>query len=72
MNSQDYREYFSYFGIKMEDLSEDNRRYPRKDRENRSYDHIRLTIRTILRQSSLIQRIVLVILLQGNGVFITN
>ena len=66
------REYFWYFGIKMEILSEDNRRYLRKDRENRSYIYIRLKMHTILWQSSLIQRIVMVRLLQDNGVFITN
>ena len=34
----DYREHFWYFGIKIEDLSEANRRYSRKDQENRSCD----------------------------------
>ena len=56
----------------MENLSEDNRRYLRKDRENRSYIYIRLIMHTVLWQSSLIQRIIMVRLLQDNGVFITN
>ena len=56
----------------MENLSEDNRRYLRKDRENRSYIYIRLIMHTILWQSSLIQRIIMVRLLEDNGVFITN